>query len=95
MGPHGSDRQAAALHPAGSAGGGEGGGAEAVDGQADGPDRRLAECICGAEGRSTPDKRLLSEVARRTSKALLMMRAGKLVVVAHYERGTCFWRPAE
>ncbi len=54
--------------------------------------RELAERICGVEGRSGPDKRLLSDVVKHTSKALRMMRAAKLVAVAGYERGTCLWR---
>jgi hypothetical protein len=38
-----------------------------------------------------PDKRLLSNVVKRASKALRMMRLAKVVAVSHYERGTCFW----
>lgn len=53
--------------------------------------RDLAQGICGAEGRGVLDKRLLNKVAKRTSKALRMMRAAKLVAVSQYERSTCFW----
>ncbi|MBB2964270.1 hypothetical protein [Methylobacterium sp. R2-1] len=54
--------------------------------------RELAERICGAEGKAMPDKRLLSDVVKRASKALRMMRLAKLVAVSHYERSTCFWQ---
>ncbi len=53
--------------------------------------RELAERICGAEGKTMPDRRLMTDVTKRTSKALRMMRLAKVVAVSHYERGTCYW----
>jgi hypothetical protein len=57
--------------------------------------RELAQRICQTEGKDFHDRRLLSDVVKRASKALRQMRYhGMIKAAGHYE-GTALWTVAD